>query len=334
MMPHLDRPVMLPVLNAILALLAGVALTMHGADSLDPAFAPGLATLKQATGFSEQSGGQSSTDWQPNLHLLVGVKAVEKSRRTVYFVELTTLPPPPTNSLGEPWQPVRRTNDWAWSPSNRSQFVTMLYPVRVRVFDESGRKLKEGQTPMSWGMLTNGLLDMCRLSLEFFPPENRTDPPVATSVAARKLSDVQNNELMRTVGGGFLWMMGMFGDLQTVPAVENVWEKAQCAIRIPGLWTMVTAVFKGFSVSLEPRLSDVTLTNVGSAGPPGPEYRLPLDLRGGKQNLTQIEIVVGPAHGAEMLLAGIRSIRAVHPTKPQHEFLAQVIAAGAGRDEK
>jgi hypothetical protein len=39
--------------------------------------------------------------------------------------------------------------------------------------------------------------------------------------------------------------------------------------------------------------------------------------------------VVGPAHGAEMLLAGIRSIRARHPTKPKQEFIVEVLAAGS-----
>ena len=343
MIPCLNRPAMPPLPNVILVLLAaGTLMTAHGAGAPadvspltpDPAFAPGLATLKQATGFIEQPADHPQTDWRPNLQLLVGVKAVEKSRRTIYFVELTTLAPPPTNALGQPWQPVLRTNDWAWSPSNRAQFVTTLYPVRARVFDEAGRKLKEGQTPMSWGMLTNGLMDMCRLSLEFFPPENKTNAPPAASVGAKKLSDAQNNELMRAVGSGFLWMIGMFSDLQTVPAVKNVWEKSQCAFRLPGLWTMVTAVFTGFDLSLEPRLPEVSLTDADPTGRPGPQFRLPVDVKSGRQNLSQVEIIVGPANGAEMLLAGIRSIRAVHPTKPQHEFLAQVLAAGTGREEK
>ena len=57
-----------------------------------------------------------------------------------------------------------------------------------------------------------------------------------------------------------------------------------------------------------------------------------MDLNSGKRNLTRVEIIVGPAHGAEMLLAGIRSIRAAHPTKPKQQFLAQVLAAGTVRE--
>jgi hypothetical protein len=264
--------------------------------------------------------------------LLVGFKAAEKNLRTIYFVELTTLPAPLTNAAGQPWQPVLRTNDWAWSPSNKAQFVTSLYPVRVRVFDEAGRKLKEGQTPMTWGNLTNGLFDLCRLSVQFFPREDLGSQTNATFGKKRDaLKPQENEELMRTVGGGFLWMMGMLGDLQTVPAVKNVWEKSRCAIRLPGVWKMVTSVFTGFELSLEPRLEEVTLTE---AGPAGPFYRLPVELRSGKQNLTRAEIIVGPPGGAEMLLAGIRSIRAVHPSKPQNEFLAQVLATGSCPQEK
>jgi hypothetical protein len=113
--------------------------------------------LKRAAGFIEDQPGQSSTDWKPNRQLWVGFKAVEGSRRTLYFVQLTTSVSPRTNSAGQPWQPVLRTNKWAWSRTNKTQFVSELYPVRVRVFDETGRQLKGGQTPMAWGILTNWL---------------------------------------------------------------------------------------------------------------------------------------------------------------------------------
>jgi len=340
--------------NALSLLLAGVAFTSrctHAAtgDSpppLDPAFSSGLAMLKQATGFIEDP--RSSTDWKPNLQLLVGVKAVEGSKRTIYFVQLTTLPPLPTNALGQPWQPVLRTNDWTWSASNKAQFVTTLYPVRVRIFDETGRRLKEGQTPMAWGRLTNGLLDLCRLGFEEYHHDNQTnspitraDPPIEKEQGrgagkefdATKLRNY--DEFARATGGGFLWMIGMLYDLQTVPAVADVWAKAQCAIRRPSAWTIATSVVKGltFSLDIEPRLKEITLANTATAGHAEPLYRLPVDLNSGKRNLTRVEIIVGPAHGAEMLLAGIRSIRARHPTKPKQEFLAQVLAAGTGEEK-
>ncbi len=95
-------------------------------------------------------------------------------------------------------------------------------------------------------------------------------------------------------------MIGMLYDLQTVPAVADVWAKAQCAIRRPGAWAIATALVNGFSLSIEPRLKEVTLANAATAGHAEPLYRLPVDLKSGKRNLTRVEIIVGPAHGAEM----------------------------------
>jgi hypothetical protein len=325
------------LVSAVLASLSLIhsGRTADGPNSvttLDPVFSAGFATLKQAAGFIEDPPNQSPTDWKPNLQLWIGVKAVEGNKRTVFFVQLTTLALP-TNSFGQTWPPELRTNHWAWSPSNKTQFVMALYPVRARVFDETGRELKEGQTPMAWGMLTNGLMDMCRLGFEAYHRDNQTNSPLTEGEG--KIADVpkphENVELMRAMGGGFLWLIGMFGDFQTVPTVAKVWETAQCAIRWPSAWTLVTSLFTGFSVSLEPRLKDVTLVPGATAGPAGQLYRLPLELNSGKRNLSRVEIIVGPAHGAEMLLAGIRSIRALHPTKPEHEFLAQVLAAGTVR---
>src|SRR4029077_18656479 len=78
--------------------------------AIDPAFVPGLAKLKRAAGFIEDHPNQSPSDWKPNLQLLVGVKAVEASKSTVAFVQLTTLPL--TNSTGQR-SPSLRTNHWA-----------------------------------------------------------------------------------------------------------------------------------------------------------------------------------------------------------------------------
>ncbi len=333
------------ILASLTVIRCTSAATSDSPPTPDPVFSAGLATLKQAAGFIEDP--RPSTDWKPNLQLLVGVKAVEGSKRIIYFVQLTTLPPPSTNSLGQPWQPLLRTNDWAWSGSNKAQFVTTLYPVRVRVFNETGRRLKEGQTPMAWGMLTNGLLDLCRLGFEEYRRDNQTnspitraDPPVEKEQGgAGKESDATKlrnyDEFARATGGGFLWMIGMLYDLQTVPAVADVWAKAQCAIRRPSAWTIATSVVKGltFSLDIEPRVKEVTLANTATAGHAEPLYRLPVDLNSGKRNLTRVEIIVGPAHGAEMLLAGIRSIHARHPTKPKQEFLAQVLAAGTAEEK-
>jgi len=337
-----DKPDMKPFSIAVLLLAHLVAWTSRGADiaannapiAIDSAFTNQFTALKQAAGFVEQSSDDPQNDWSPYLQLWVGVKAVEGKKQTIYFVQLTTLATPEKNEWSEPWQPTLRTNHWSWSWSEtnkpvtpkRAQFVSPLYPVRARVFDATGKALKEGQTPMAWGMLTNGLLDMCRLSMELIPRNTPTNEP------PHKLSDAQNDQLMQAMGGGFLWMMDMFGDFQSVPSVADVWEKARCAIRMPGAWSIIKGIFTGFSINLQPRLNEVTLSTPDGSSPP--IYRLPVDLTSQRDKLTDVEIIIGPARGAEMLMSGIRSIRAVHPSKKNREFLAQVLATGSCPAEK
>lgn len=304
------------------------ATTNDAPPALDPAFTASFSALRQSTGFIEQPLDDVCSDWQPRLQLWVGVKATEGKKQTLHFVQLTTLPPP-TVTNGHPWQPAQRTNAWSWSSGTnkdakpkKAEFSSALYPVRVRVFDATGRALKEGETPMAWGN-TNGLLEMCRLSLALVPRDAATNAnPLA------KLAEADHDQFMRTMGSGFLWMVHMFGDLQTVPSVADVWKQAQCAIRMPGAWTMVKGLFTGFTINLSPRLRDI------APAPGANNYRLPLDLRSSDEQLANVEIIVGPARGAEMLLAGIRSVRAVHPDKPQREFLAQVLATGTCPESK
>jgi hypothetical protein len=328
--------------------LLGASITAQAADgTVNPVFAPGLVVLKKATGTIESRTDGPQTDWRPNLQLLIGVRAVEGSRQTVGFVELTTLCPPPTNAAGQPWSPVLQTNLFAWSSTNEAPavsheagYISRLYPVRVRVFDESGRKLNEGQTTLPWGLLTNGLADMCRLSLEFSVHKKRF---AANGPAGNKSFQVKTEEntvhpedldkLAQSMGGGFIWLMTMLQQIQTVPAVHDLWKKAHCAFRRPELRTMAVSVVTGdYALSVEPRIEEVSRAGAGPAGPTGPEeYQLPVDLNSGSRNLTRAELVVGPASGAEILLGGIRSVRATHPLKPQQQFFVQVLAAGTVR---
>lgn len=347
-LPQTKRLLIAAVLFALIQCLCA-AEDPFAITNVDSAFVAGLAKLKQAAGFLDDPTGQSTTDWKPNLQLLVGVKAVDGSKRTIYFVQLTTVRPPPTNAAGQLWQPLLRTNHWSWSATNKTQFITSNYPVRVRVFDDAGRPLKEGQTPMAWGISTNGLFDLCCLSFETYgqqpnsltrpsdtlshPREERDegeDPPGGKkSTTPRPQLD---ERLMVATGGGFLWMIEMFRDLQTVPTVADVWGKAQCAFRWPSLWTLAKSVVTGFTVLLVPRFEQVTLVNAASDGRAGPLYCLPVDMNSEQRNLTRVQIIVGPAHGAQMLLAGIRTIHARHPTKPKQEFLTQVLATGSVRE--
>jgi hypothetical protein len=305
-----------------------------------------LAALKKATGIIEDQPDSSRTQWMPNLQLLVGFKAVEGSKQALYFVQLTTLRPPPTNDAGPGGGPPLRTNAFDWSGTNSAssnktaEYIASMYPVRVRVFDESARVLKEGQATLPWGLVTNGLADMCRISLDNRRLENQSIAPepaqeesLRTKTDANRGHPADDDELMRSAGGAFLWLATMMGQIQTVPALNDVWEKAHCAFRLPNVWSRVATVLTGqMTLSLAPRLKEVSAADPGLTGGNVSWYRLPVDLRHGKRNLTCVEIIVGPASGAEVLLSGIRSIRAVHPVKPRHEFIAQLLAAGRARD--
>ena len=332
-----------------LAILS-TSVTAEDSDrSIDPVFAPGLSILKKATGTIESPRGRLQTDWRPNLQLLIGVKAVDASKQTVGFVELTTLRPPPTNAAGQPWSPARQTNTFTWSNTNgtspvshEADYISYLYPVRVRVFDEGGRKLKEGETTLPWGLLTNGLADMCRLSLEFTMHKNRSPASGPIGNRSYRVKTDENtvhpedlDKLAQSLGGGFIWLMTMLQQIQTEPAIHDLWKKAHCAFRLPELKTMAISVVTGdYALSVEPRLEEVSPADAGPAGTTAPEqYRLPVDLLSGNRNLTRAELIVGPASGAEMLLGGIRSIRATHPTKPQQQFFVQVLAAGTVREK-
>jgi len=352
---------------------------------LDPAFTNGLAAIKASTGFIESPPAPVQTRWMPNLQVLVGVKAVEGLKQTVRFVELTTLRPPPTNSAGTPWTAPLRTNKWNWSATNgpaatnqSAEYVSAIYPVRVRVFDETGGALTEGITSLPWGLLTNGLVDLCRISLALntggesamqtnsslavtrrLHPLKRhhrlesklqtaivkpivhgaESPATTSSEVGEQENDVapvkftENDDLMRSVGGGFLWMMTMFDQLRTVPAVRGIWEKVRYAVRLPNLWTVTTSVLKGrLELSLQPRFEEVSLTDFPAATAADRHYHLPVEMNFGKQNLARLEIIVGPASGAEMLFAGIKSIRAAHPDRPDQELMAQILATGRARE--
>lgn len=319
-----------------------------GDGTIDPIFASGLATLKHVTGTIETQADQSQTGWRPNLQLLIGVEAIDASKPTVGFVELTTMRPPPTNALGQPWNPILQTNTFSWSSTNgpspvshESRYISSLYPVRVRVFDETGRKLKEGQTSMPWGLLTNGLADLCRLSLELSVHKNRSPENGPIGNKSIRVTAGENSphpedfdKLAQSLGGGFIWLMTLLQQIQTEPAVHDLWKKAHCAFRLPELKTMAVSVVTGdFALSVQPRLDEISLTESEPAGKDAlQQYDLPVDLYSGTRNLTRAELVVAPASGAEMLLGGIRSIRATHPLKPEQQFFVQILSAGTVRE--
>ena len=124
-----------------------------------------------------------------------------------------------------------------------------------------------------------------------------------------------------------LSLITVFGEIQSAPALSDVCEKARCAVRMPGLWSMIeSAVGRSLVVTLQPRFKEVSGLTLGQDD--ARCYHVPLDMKNGRQILSTIDVIAGPSVGANVLLAGIQSIRAVHPTRTNHVFSAQVLAVG------
>jgi hypothetical protein len=90
---------------------------------------------------------------------------------------------------------------------------------------------------------------------------------------------------------------------------------------------LIPPIVTGFTLNIEPRSREVRAASP-AVDPSATLYCLPLEITSEKR-LTRVEIIVGPAHGAEMLLAGFRTIHARHPTKSKREFPTQVLASGS-----
>jgi hypothetical protein len=308
--------------------------TFDQATGVDPVFASGLVTVKQVTGFTNSLPSESPSDWLPYLQLLIGVEAVEGTERTIYFIELTTLPLPTNVVTSRLSQPPLVTNTLSWgsvetnksAPGAGATYVSKLYPVQVRVFDERGRQRGEGGASLPWGLLPNGLGELCRLSVETSDAASRRGEERSPTGG---IPFEQNDELRRSVGGTLLWLTKALEQVQTVPAVKEVWGKALCACRTPGMVPLARSFFSGKSAfGLDFELREISRAGAHTEGSSPGEYVLPVHLTCGSAELTRIDVTVAPPRGAGMILAGIRSVHAAHPTKPQQEFTAQVLAVG------
>jgi hypothetical protein len=293
---------------------------------IDATFTPSLENVKRLSQISPAAPNEVGLQWKPNLRLLLGVKAVSSSTETISFVELTTLPPPLTDRAGTPWTPILQTNRFDWSGTNRSsrrtvEFVSSLYPVRLRVFGPTGHKLKEGDLAMPWGLLTNSLAETCRMSLE------------RRSTAARKQPLAEDEASLRRFFGGFVSLATVFAAIQSAPALEDICQQGRAAIRMPSLGTLTSALLqRTLSLSLEPQFDSVMpVQDLGAHAET--LYKLPVILKSGKRDLTTIEVVAGLPGGANILLSGVRSIRATHPTKDRQEFIAIILSEGIAPEQ-
>jgi hypothetical protein len=327
--------------------------TAFGADppseAIDPAFAPGLVAFRKTISVTDSASAQQTSE-KPDLRLLIGVKAVEGIKRDVYFVELTSMRQAGQNSVGGSSSPIWHTNRINWpgsqpaSHTNKTfEFVYRLVPLRVRVFDDMDRLLKQGQALVPWELMTNSLAEVCRLciGLQEIQAMPSKDQKARKEALEELLSggtttgSVDTARVMRPIAGGILTLGGLLAECVSTPALNDICDKAQCVVRLPGAWTMLsTALGAKLNLALDPRfLTDVAQVRVGKEGEAEPLYWFPADLMNGKRKLVSVEFIVGSSTAAEVMLAGIRSIRAVHPTKPDRQFVAQVLAAGIASEE-
>src|SRR5690348_9090139 len=69
--------------------IAPAAAPLLDSSSLDPAFESHLAAVRKATGFTEGVSDQQTA--VKDLRLLIGIKSVDGTKRSLYFVELTKM---------------------------------------------------------------------------------------------------------------------------------------------------------------------------------------------------------------------------------------------------
>ena len=187
--------------------------------------------------------------------------------------------------------------------------------------------------------MTNSLAETCRICARLKEigalPAPQRQPALEQLLGGSATNPAAWAKTMRPVAGGILTLGGLLGECLSTPALNDICNKAQCVVRMPGAWTTLSAALGGkLDLSLDPRfLTDVAVVNPAKAQTTEPLYRFPADLKNGARKLVSVEFLVGPATGAEVILAGIRSLRAVHPTKPDREFLAQVLAIGTASEK-
>ena len=333
------------------------------APPIDASFTNGLAAVKSYCRFQEIEPTAVFPEWRTNLSLILGFRIDSGASRFVNLIEITTLPPSLTNAPGKPAAPpaatfsVRCENSTLCSTARVYRFTSPRYPVRVRVFDEHGRFLKESRDAFAWNFLTNGLADACRLlkattvlSDAFYDTAKRGGAEdllvlVRTNELNSLLLDVQHAEDQRasptppmTLIKGVLLeverrsipavttLVGLFGDTLACGALEDVRDHAMAVVRPPSI--LKTVFNLGLNLNLNPQFQDCVVFPNRSGTGDERQVLFPAQLDQGKRLLVSVDFIAGSTKGPYFLTGGVRAIRAVHPTKPDHRLLAQVLAAG------
>lgn len=307
---------------------------------IDVAFTNGLAVVKTTSGFRELPANAALPDWRTNLCLLLGFRVDKGAERFVRLVELTTLPPPPASASGKATRPADAKFECtvdasSFCPTSRVyRFVSPRYPVRVRVFSEEGRLLAESQATLAWKFLTNGLVDSCVSSKATHslpgdaPDSAAANPAGGSSLVASPNADSPAARLAgeASIMRGLAALVALFGDALGCDALSELRDHAVVVVRPLNLLKIVFSL--GLNLNLEPHFDRATLLPAPAGLPDQLRVLFPADLSQGKRLLATVELVAGSTAGPHFLTAGVRAIRAVHPTKPERRLLAQVLAVG------
>ena len=119
-------------------------------------------------------------------------------------------------------------------------------------------------------------------------------------------------------------LFALFADTLSASSLEDVRQHAFPVVRSPNILKIVTNF--GLSMDLEPRFEQAVL--LAAAGAAEERAWLPVELLQGKRLLLSVAFITGSTQGPHFLTGGVRALRAVHPTKPTHRLLAQVLAVG------
>jgi hypothetical protein len=168
-----------------------------------------------------------------------------------------------------------------------------------------------------WDVLTNTLAESCRLHL-------------ATSGENPQSPGPETERFARTFFGGIFSLVNVFGSIQGSPALAEVCKGARCAVRLPGVWSMVSAAFgSSLTVNFVPQFkSAVRLPLAASDAAQDEVFRVPIQMKSKERLLTTVEVLAGSATGPEVMLAGMRSLRAIHPVRTNQQFTAEILASG------
>ena len=121
-------------------------------------------------------------------------------------------------------------------------------------------------------------------------------------------------------------LLALFNDALGTDALEELRDHATPIARWPN-WFKVLAQFR-LDLNLTPHFDRSSLRRVGAGSTTEELVVFPAELTQGKRVLVNLEFLAGSTTGPHFLTAGVRTIRATHPTKPDRQLLARVLAAG------